>query len=121
MLSVQMDPFGVFIEVYNRLTSPKPPYKVGKNNLENSRVLMTLSRSFWKRLGPSGARAGLLEASVRARAFARVREPSRPLAILLEPSRGSRMLLYALRALRVRFRARPLVCLPPLRARAPMS
>ena len=53
MLSVQMDPFGVFIEVYNRLTSPKPPYKVGKNNLENSRVLMTLSRSFWRRLGPS--------------------------------------------------------------------
>ena len=57
MLSVQMDPFGVFIEVYNRLTSPKPPYKVGKHNLENSRALMTLSGSFWRRLGSSGTHA----------------------------------------------------------------
>ena len=63
-----MDPFGVFIEVYNQFTSPKPPYKVGKSNLEHSRALMTLSRSFWKRLGPSGAvwRARLRASGARA-------------------------------------------------------
>ena len=70
-----MDPFGVFIEVYNLFTSPKPPYKVGKSNLEHSRALMTLSRSFWKRLGPSGAvwRARGPSGGFRARARARLR------------------------------------------------
>ena len=69
-----MDPFGVFIEVYNLFTSPKPPYKVGKSDLEHSRALMTLSRSFWKRLGPSGAvwRARGPSGGFRARARARV-------------------------------------------------
>ena len=66
-----MDPFGVFIEVYNLFTSPKPPYKVGKSNLEHSRALMTLSRSFWKRLGPSGARVCVRLARARLRACSR--------------------------------------------------
>ena len=123
-----MDPFGVFIEVYNLFTSPKPPYKVGKNNLENSRALMTLSRSFWRRLGPSGARGRLRACS---RAFPAARDssgtferfpdasPRAPCAPCPLPARASVAHASVPRA--PICRARPLVCLPPLRARARAS